>query len=220
MNTETTNSSTLQITEIFYSLQGESLTVGLPTIFIRLTGCPLRCSYCDSAYAFDGGEAMSVEQILEQIFPYKTKHITITGGEPLAQNGSYVLMKRLLDLGYQVALETSGALPIEDVDQRVTIVMDMKTPGSGEENSIQNQNLNHLKEGDQVKFVICDRNDYEWSKDMACRAGMNHRFDVIFSPNANQLKPQDLAQWILDDQLMVRFQLQLHKQLWGDKAGV
>ncbi|THB74744.1 MAG: 7-carboxy-7-deazaguanine synthase QueE [Gammaproteobacteria bacterium] len=220
MNTETTYSSSLQITEIFYSLQGESLTVGLPTIFIRLSGCPFRCSYCDSVYAFDGGEAMSLEQTLEQVFPYKAKHVTVTGGEPLAQKGSLALMQRLCDLGYNVALETSGALPIDDVDPRVTVVMDLKTPGSGEEDNNNYANIARLKEGDQVKFVICDRNDYEWSKDMACRDNLNHRLDVIFSPNTNQLQPQDLAQWILDDQLAVRFQLQLHKTLWGDKKGV
>ena len=218
MTTESTN--TLQITEIFYSLQGESLTVGLPTVFIRLTGCPLRCTYCDSAYAFDGGTAMSIEQILEQIFPYKTKHITVTGGEPLAQKGVYALMDKLCALGYEVALETCGALPLDEVDKRISVVLDLKTPGSGEEQQNHYQNLAQLKEGDQVKFVICDRDDYEWSKDMAGRDNLNHRFDVIFSPDINQLKPQDLAQWILDDQLNVRFQLQLHKILWGDKTGV
>ena len=218
MTTESTN--TLQITEIFFSLQGESLTVGLPTVFIRLTGCPLRCTYCDSAYAFEGGAAMSIEQILEQVFPYKTKHITVTGGEPLAQKGVYVLMQKLCAHGYEVALETCGALPLDEVDERVSVVLDLKTPGSGEEEQNHYPNLAQLKEGDQVKFVICDRNDYEWSKDMACRDNLSHRFDVLFSPDTNQLKPQDLAQWILDDQLNVRFQLQLHKILWGDKTGV
>ena len=163
---------------------------------------------------------MSLEQVLEQVFPYKTKHVTVTGGEPLAQKGSLLLMQRLCDLGYEVALETSGALPLDGVDPRVKVVLDLKTPASGEEDQNHYHNLSELKEGDQVKFVICDRGDYEWSKDVACRDNLNSRFDVIFSPDTNQLKPQDLAQWILDDQLNVRFQLQLHKILWGDKTGV
>ncbi len=220
MNIEYTESLSLQVTEIFFSLQGESLTVGLPTIFIRLTGCPLRCSYCDSDYAFSGGEKLTVEQILKQVFPYKTKHITVTGGEPLAQRGCLQLLTKLSDLGYQVALETSGALSLDGVDSRVSIVMDIKTPGSGEESRNLYENLERLKAGDQIKFVISDRGDYEWSKGVASRDNLLTKFEVIFSPNTQQLKPIELAQWILDDQLIVRLQLQLHKILWGDKQGV
>lgn len=220
MNIEYTESLSLQVTEIFFSLQGESLTVGLPTIFIRLTGCPLRCSYCDSHYAFSGGEKLTVEQILKQVFPYKTKHITVTGGEPLAQKECLQLLTKLSDLGYQVALETSGALSLDGVDSRVSIVMDIKTPSSGEESRNLYENLERLKAGDQIKFVISDRDDYEWSKDVASRDNLLTKFEVIFSPNTQQLKPIELAQWILSDQLMVRFQLQLHKILWGDKQGV
>lgn len=220
MNIEYTESLSLQVTEIFFSLQGESLTVGLPTIFIRLTGCPLRCSYCDSDYAFSGGEKLTVEQILKQVFPYKTKHITVTGGEPLAQRECLQLLTKLSDLGYQVALETSGALSLGGVDSRVSIVMDIKTPSSGEESRNLYENLELLKAGDQIKFVISDRDDYEWSKDVASRDNLLTKFEVIFSPNTQQLKPIELAQWILDDQLIVRLQLQLHKILWGDKQGV
>lgn len=220
MNIEYTESLSLQVTEIFFSLQGESLTVGLPTIFIRLTGCPLRCSYCDSHYAFSGGEKLTVEQILKQVFPYKTKHITVTGGEPLAQKECLQLLTKLSDLGYQVALETSGALSLDGVDSRVSIVMDIKTPSSGEESRNLYENRERLKAGDQIKFVISDRDDYEWSKDVASRDNLLTKCEVIFSPNTQQLKPIELAQWILSDQLMVRFQLQLHKILWGDKQGV
>lgn len=220
LNIESTGSLSLQVTEIFFSLQGESLTVGLPTIFIRLTGCPLRCSYCDSEYAFTGGEKLTIEQILEQVLPYKTKHITVTGGEPLAQKECLQLLKKLSDLGYSVALETSGALSLEGIDSRVSVVMDIKAPSSGEESRNLYENLDLLKVGDQIKFVISNRDDYEWSKDVASRDNLLTKFEVIFSPNVHQLQPLELAQWILDDQLIVRFQLQLHKVLWGDKQGV
>ncbi len=220
MNIESAESLSLQVTEIFFSLQGESLTVGLPTIFIRLTGCPLRCSYCDSHYAFSGGKKMTIEQILEHVFSYKTQHITVTGGEPLAQKQSLPLLSKLSDLGYKVALETSGALPLDGVDPRVSVVMDIKTPGSGEESRNLYENCEQLKAGDQIKFVISDREDYEWSKRVASKEKLLSKFEVIFSPNTQQLNPVELAQWILDDQLIVRFQLQLHKTLWGDKQGV
>ncbi len=212
--------ATLRITEIFFSLQGESRSVGRPTTFVRLTGCPLRCQYCDTAYAFTGGTTTSVEDVVGRVAEYPSRHVTVTGGEPLAQRAVHDLMRRLADGGYDVSLETSGALDIADVDPRVSRVVDFKTPGSGEAHRNRFENVRHLAAGDQVKFVICDRDDYEWAKaccaehDLANRVG-----DVLFSPSAGELDPAKLAEWILCDGLDVRFQVQLHKVLWGDEPG-
>jgi 7-carboxy-7-deazaguanine synthase len=212
--------SSLKITEIFYSLQGEARTVGLPTVFVRLTGCPLRCGYCDSEYAFYGGERMALDVILEKVADYQPRYVCVTGGEPLAQRECLTLLTALCDAGYKVSLETSGAMPIDEVDSRVSRVMDLKTPGSGEVGRNRWENLQHLTLQDQIKFVICDRVDYEWARfeldkhQLASKVG-----DVLFSPSFSQIKPLDLAEWILADNLPVRFQLQLHKLLWNDAPG-
>ena len=210
----------LKITEIFYSLQGESRNVGLPTVFIRLTGCPLRCHYCDTAYAFSGGDWMTVSQILEKVKKYKTRHVTVTGGEPLAQKNCNTLLTRLCDLGYDVSLETSGAIAVNEVDKRVVKVLDIKTPASGEEDRNILENLEFVTEQDQVKCVICDENDYQWSRQIINEHQLTNRCEVLFSPAYGMLDAVTLADWILRDQLNVRFQIQLHKYLWGDKAGV
>lgn len=209
----------LRITEIFHSLQGESSTVGLPTIFIRLTGCPLRCGYCDTAYAFQGGQWLEQEEILEKVSELNASYVTVTGGEPLAQKPVQDLMRVLCDQGYRVSLETSGALDIIDVDPRVMVVMDLKTPSSGECERNLYQNIAHLKKTDQIKFVICNRADYDWAKEMLRAKNLPHLCEILFSPVAKDLPPADLADWILQDHLPVRFQLQLHKVLWGDVAG-
>lgn len=209
----------LRITEIFCSLQGESRTVGWPTVFIRLTGCPLRCQYCDTTYAFKGGTSMSVASILEQVAEHDVQHVTVTGGEPLAQKAVHVLLADLCDAGYLVSLETSGALPVADVDQRVSIVMDLKTPSSGEEKKNCYDNIPLLKTRDEVKFVICNRNDYEWACQCMHTYNIVEHCDVLMSPAFARQDPAELAQWILTDKLPVRFQLQLHKLLWGDKPG-
>ncbi len=210
---------TLKITEIFYSLQGESNTVGLPTVFIRLTGCPLRCSYCDTAYAFSGGKKQTLTEIIEQIDQFKSRYITVTGGEPLAQSTSHELMTMLLDKGYVVSLETSGAVDISSVDPRVVIVMDLKTPGSGELDKNCYQNIDHLAEKDQVKFVIADTVDYEWSKSIIKQYDLSNRCEILFSPVMEQMNPTELAENIIQDNLPVRFQIQLHKYLWDDAQG-
>ena len=211
----------LRITEIFHSLQGESRTVGWPTAFIRLTGCPLRCQYCDTAYAFHGGQQMSMADILAQTGRKSVQYVTVTGGEPLAQPGCTDLLTALCDKGYQVSLETSGALDISDVDARVSIVLDLKTPGSKEVARNLYANIDLLKPIDQVKFVICDRNDYDWAKFKLSEYNLQERVnDVLFSASHGQLDASELANWILDDELTVRLQLQLHKLLWGDKPGV
>ena len=207
----------LRITEIFLSLQGESRTVGVPTVFVRLTGCPLRCQYCDTAYAFHGGEPLDIDAIVEKVAAYGVRHVTVTGGEPLAQKGCLALLARLCDAGYEVSLETSGAMAMEEVDPRVSRVMDIKTPGSGEAAKNRFENIQHLTAHDQVKFVICDRADYEWSKQVVAEHGLNERCEVLFSPSAQQLPPRQLADWIVADRLPVRFQIQLHKLLWGDE---
>lgn len=209
----------LKITEIFFSLQGESKTVGIPTVFIRLTGCPLRCVYCDTAYAFSGGEWMSYDSIIEKVQCYKTKHITVTGGEPLAQTGCHDLLRRLCDLGYQVSIETSGALSIKDIDPRVSKVMDLKTPASGEVDRNLLENIRYLQDSDEVKFVICDEVDYLWSKTLIDEYQLSHKCSVLFSPSHDQQSSSQLAEWILRDGLDVRFQLQLHKYLWGNAQG-
>lgn len=209
----------LRITEIFYSLQGESRPVGLPTVFIRLTGCPLRCVYCDTQYAFHGGEPMAIDEILEQVGKFRTNMACVTGGEPLAQANCRFLLTRLADLGYEVSLETSGALPIGDVDERITIVMDIKTPASEEVARNRWENLDLLKPTDQLKFVISDRADYDWSKLVLEEQSLTERCPVLFSPAWGLDVDAALADWILEDQLPVRFQIQLHKVLWGDQPG-
>ncbi len=209
----------LRITEIFYSLQGEAASVGYPTVFVRLTGCPLRCQYCDTAYAFQGGEWMSHEAILEKVATWQTPHVTVTGGEPLAQKNCLNLLSELCDAKYRVSLETSGAIDISDVDSRVTRVVDLKTPGSGEVERNLYTNLDRLESHDQVKFVICDRDDYQWSKDRISEYDLNDRCEILFSPSFGQQDATELADWILQDQLPVRMQIQLHKFLWGNGPG-
>jgi 7-carboxy-7-deazaguanine synthase len=210
---------TLRITEIFYSLQGEARTVGLPTVFVRLTGCPLRCQYCDSAYAFSGGDIIALDAILERVAAYRPRYVCVTGGEPLAQPNCIPLLQRLCDAGYSVSLETSGALDIGGVDPRVLRIVDLKTPDSGEVSKNLWENLAHLAPHDELKLVLASRADYDWAV-AACR---QHRLfehcEVLFSPVQGQLEPGQLAQWILDDKLPVRFQLQLHKVLWGNAPG-
>ena len=213
------SASRLRITEIFYSLQGESRTSGYATVFIRLTGCPLRCEYCDTTYAFKGGEWFSFKNILAEVKKYNTKYITVTGGEPLAQNRCIDLLQLLCDEGYEVSLETSGALDISKVDPRVSRVMDLKTPASKEESKNLYSNIELLTSKDQLKFVICDRNDYEWAVDKLNEYDLLNRCEVFFSTSHQQLKPHTLADWIIEDQLTVRFQMQLHKYLWNDEPG-
>ncbi len=209
----------LRITEIFYSLQGESCRVGFPTVFVRLTGCPLRCQYCDTAYAFNGGSLKSLDEIVDQIKIYQSKYVTITGGEPLAQKNCLALMKQLCDHGFSVSLETSGSLDIEKVDQRVNKVVDLKTPGSGEEEKNRYENLSFIYPKDEIKFVICDRNDYDWSKNIMDKYQLTDRCEILFSPVADEIEATELADWIIEDRLPVRFQLQLHKLLWNDGPG-
>lgn len=211
--------SSLRITEIFFSLQGETRTTGLPTVFIRLTGCPLRCQYCDTAYAFQGGDRYSIEAILAEVAKYKTRYVTVSGGEPLAQKACLILLTQLCDLGYEVSLETSGALDTKEVDKRVIKVVDVKTPASGEVEKNYWPNLQHLLPHDQVKFVICNEADYQWSKDILTQYNLPEICEVLFSPSYQQIKAGDLADWILQDQLPVRMQIQLHKFLWGEVAG-
>jgi len=209
----------LRVNEIFYSLQGESRTVGLPTVFIRLTGCPLRCGYCDTEYAFHEGGWMTASEILGQVAGYQSRYVTVTGGEPLAQRPCTELLAQLCDAGYAVSLETSGAVDISKVDARVCIVMDVKTPGSGEAEKNEAANLVHLKQTDQIKFVICDRTDYEWSRAFLQRERLAERCELLFSPAWGRVEPKDLAEWVLADRLPVRVQVQLHKLLWGETRG-
>lgn len=211
---------TLRITEIFYSLQGEARTVGRPTVFVRLTGCPLRCVYCDTAYAFSGGEMLSIDHIFAEIAAYQPEYVTVTGGEPLAQPNCLPLLAALCDAGYEVSLETGGALSLEGVDSRVVTVLDLKTPASGEMDRNDYTNIARLKPQDQVKFVICDRADYAWARFKLDEYQLAERVsDVLFSPSFNQLEGRELAEWILSDRLPVRMQLQLHKLLWNDAPG-
>lgn len=209
----------LRITEIFLSLQGEARHAGWPTVFVRLTGCPLRCGYCDTEYAFHGGEWHSIDAILETVRGYGVRHVCVTGGEPLAQKRCALLLERLCDEGYEVSLETSGALDIGVADTRVSRVMDIKTPGSRE--SVRNlwSNLEKLTAHDQIKFVICDRADYDWAVDLVRQRALNGRCEVWFSPSKSQLGSRELADWIVSDRLPVRFQVQLHKLLWNDEPG-
>ncbi len=209
----------LRLTEIFYSLQGESNTVGLPTVFIRLTGCPLRCHYCDTEYAFSGGTWWDFSAIEQAVANYQTEFVTVTGGEPLAQKACLKLLSRLCDLKYRVSLETGGALDISEVDPRVIKVMDLKTPGSGESAKNRYENVDYLQQQDQLKFVICHRDDYEWAKSKLNEYQLAKCCEVLFSPSFQQLGASQLADWILADQLPVRFQIQLHKYLWGDVPG-
>lgn len=208
--------TTLRITEIFHSLQGESSRVGLPTVFIRLTGCPLRCGYCDTSYAFSGGENTDITTILERVAAFNTAYVCVTGGEPLAQKACLILLNALCDGGYSVSLETSGALPIERVDARVARIVDIKTPGSGEEEKNHWENLKTLTERDEVKFVLCDEADYTWAKNILHEHRLHQTCTVLFSPVHGDINPTQLAEWILRDQLPVRMQVQLHKYLWDN----
>lgn len=209
----------IRITEIFYSIQGESNTIGYPTVFVRLTGCPMRCSYCDTAYAFHGGSKMALDDIIRDVQKYNTKHVTVTGGEPLAQHACHDLMAMLCDLDYKVSLETGGAMDISKVDPRVYIVLDIKTPASNEEPNNTYSNLDYIKASDCLKFVICGEDDYRWSKEFVMQRNLSEKCDVFFSPSADDVSATQLADWIVQDQLSVRMQIQLHKILWQDKKG-
>ena len=215
----------LKIHEIFYSLQGESSRVGLPTVFVRLTGCPMRCGYCDTAYAFNGGSNMSLDEILAEVASHTAgsggaKYVTVTGGEPLAQKSCWPLLTTLCDAGYSVSLETGGAIDTSKIDARVAVILDIKTPGSGELKNMRMDNIKYLKATDEVKFVLCDRADYDWAKDLLAEHSLNKTCSVLDSPVYNQVNPTELAEWILQDKLPVRMQVQLHKILWGEKQGV
>ncbi len=224
MATESTPAATevagkLRITEIFLSLQGEADAVGWPTVFVRLTGCPLRCNYCDTSYAFTGGESMSIEAVVATVAAHSTRHVCVTGGEPLSQKGTLELLRRLCDAGHDVSLETSGALDISGVDERVSRVMDLKTPCSGEAARNRYENIPLLRRHDQVKLVIADRNDYDWAVAVLQKYQLNTLCSVLFSPAFGSMEPRQLAEWIIEDHLPVRFQMQLHKILWGDEQG-
>jgi len=211
---------TLRITEIFYSLQGETRTSGLPTVFVRLTGCPLRCHYCDTAYAFSGGETMTLDAIVDEVARHGPRYVCVTGGEPLAQPNCVPLLQRLCEAGYEVSLETSGALDISATDRRVSRVLDLKTPGSGEVRRNRYENIAELTAHDQVKFVICSREDYDWAVSKLIEYGLDRRAgEVLFSPSHGQVDVRDLADWIVADNLPVRLQLQLHKIIWNDEPG-
>ena len=209
----------LRITEIFSSIQGETSKIGLPTVFIRLTGCPLRCQYCDTSYAFYGGEIMSIENIINQIKQFNYKDVCVTGGEPLAQPNTRKLLKNLVDLDFQVSLETGGSIDLEGIDERVKIIMDIKTPDSGESTKNRWKNIEILKKSDELKFVICSREDYQWSKEIIEKNNINEICPILFSPCSESIDPRDLAEWILTDQLSIRFQMQIHKILWDNQPG-
>ncbi len=209
----------LKITEVFLSLQGEARDAGWPTVFVRLTGCPLRCRYCDTAYAFHGGEWRTIDAIVEQVASFGVRHVCVTGGEPLSQKRCLALLRRLCDAGHVVSLETSGAIDIAGVDPRVSRVLDVKTPGSGEVDRNRWENLPLLTAHDQVKFVVCGRADYEWARDVVRGHGLASRCDVLFSPSKSEVAATELADWIVADRLPVKFQLQLHKLLWNDEPG-
>jgi 7-carboxy-7-deazaguanine synthase len=210
---------TLRITEIFLSLQGETSRVGLPTVFVRLTGCPLRCGYCDTAYAFHGGESRTLDGVLAEVATYQVKYVTVTGGEPLAQKNCPVLLGMLADHGYSVSLETSGALDVSGVDPRVSRILDIKTPASGESEKNLWANLSHLTAHDEIKFVLCGEGDYNWAKQLLAERRLDAICPVLFSPSYNDLPARTLAEWILRDRLPVRMQVQLHKLLWGEARG-
>lgn len=209
----------LKITEIFLSLQGEARDAGWPTVFVRLTGCPLRCQYCDTAYAFFGGEWRDIDGILAEVASHGVRHVCVTGGEPLAQKRCLDLLRRLCDAGYRVSLETSGAIDVADVDPRVSRVLDIKTPGSAEAERNRWDNLPLLSAHDQIKFVICSRDDYDWSRGIVAEHRLSERCDVLFSPSKGEISARDLADWIVQDRLPVKFQMQLHKVLWNDEPG-
>jgi 7-carboxy-7-deazaguanine synthase len=213
------SSARLKITEIFHSLQGEADTAGFPTAFVRLTGCPLRCQYCDTQYAFHGGQWWEAEQVVARVREFATPYVCVTGGEPLAQRACLTLLTLLCDAGLRVSLETSGAMSLEGVDPRVVRVVDVKTPGSGEERRNRYAELATLRAQDLVKFVICDRGDYEWSRAKLAELSLPVDCTVLFSPSHEQLPARELADWILEDRLAVRFQIQLHKYLWGNVPG-
>jgi len=209
----------LKITEIFLSLQGEARDAGWPTVFVRLTGCPLRCQYCDTAYAFFGGEWRGIDGILAEVASHGVRHVCVTGGEPLAQKRCLDLLRRLCDAGYRVSLETSGAIDVADVDPRVSRVVDIKTPGSAEVERNRWENLPLLTAHDQIKFVICSRDDYDWARGIVAEHRLSERCDVLFSPSKSDVSARDLADWIVQDRLPVKFQMQLHKLLWNDEPG-
>ena len=209
----------LRVYEIFHSLQGESSRIGLPTVFVRLTGCPMRCVYCDTEYAFTGGGNMTLDEIMDKVASHGTRYVTVTGGEPLAQKACFTLLNMLCDAGYEVSLETGGAIDTSDVDPRVAVILDVKTPGSGEMANNVWTNLERLKPSDEVKFVLCDRADYDWAKQIMAERGISARCSVLFSPVYGQVDPTALADWILQDKLPVRMQVQLHKILWGEIPG-
>lgn len=211
--------ASLRITEIFYSLQGETNRVGLPTVFVRLTGCPLRCTYCDTAYAFTGGETVVISKILEQVASYGARYVTVTGGEPLAQKNCIILLRALCDAGYEVSLETGGAMDIAAVDARVMRVVDIKTPGSGELSKNRWENLPLITPHDEIKFVLCDEADYLWAKELIAHHQLAAKCPILFSPVHGAMNPTHLAEWILRDRLSVRLQVQLHKILWHNAAG-
>lgn len=211
---------TLKVYEIFHSVQGESSRIGLPTVFVRLTGCPMRCVYCDTEYAFSGGSNMTLDQIMEKVASFGARYVTVTGGEPLAQKECLPLLNRLCDAGYEVSLETGGAIDTDGVDARVAVILDVKTPGSGEAEKNRWGNLHRLKPQDEVKFVLCDRADYDWARQIMADYGIAQKCSVLFSPVHGSLDAAKLAEWILADRLPVRMQVQLHKILWGEKPGV
>jgi 7-carboxy-7-deazaguanine synthase len=210
----------LKIYEIFHSLQGETSRIGLPTVFVRLTGCPMRCTYCDTAYAFSGGGNMEIDEILKKVASFNTKYVTVTGGEPLAQKECYVLLKALCDEGYSVSLETGGAMDIAPVDSRVSVILDIKTPASNEEKNMHWNNISHVKPTDEIKFVLCNREDYDWAKAKITELKLAEKCPILFSPSYHNLSAEVLAGWVLEDKLNVRMQVQLHKILWGEKQGV
>lgn len=210
----------LKIYEIFHSLQGETSRIGLPTVFVRLTGCPMRCTYCDTAYAFSGGSNMEMADILAKVAEFGTSYVTVTGGEPLAQKECYVLLRALCDKGYSVSLETGGAMDIAPVDARVSVILDIKTPASNEEKNMLWGNLEHIKSKDEIKFVLCNRIDYDWAKAKIVELKLAEKCPILFSPSFHDLSAEALAGWVLADKLPVRMQVQLHKILWGEKQGV
>ncbi|MFM2397691.1 MAG: 7-carboxy-7-deazaguanine synthase [Pseudomonadota bacterium] len=217
--TITPANETLRISEIFFSLQGETSRVGLPTVFIRLTGCPLRCGYCDTTYAFTGGNTMPLTDIFAEVARHPTHYVCVTGGEPLAQKNVHPLLRQLCDAGYAVSLETSGALDVSTVDERVMKILDIKTPASGEVSKNLWGNLEYLAATDEIKFVLCDEADYQWAKQCLIEHKLTDKCSVIFSPAQGQISATDLAEWVLRDGLTVRLQVQLHKILWGNEQG-
>ena len=210
----------LKIFEIFHSLQGETSRIGLPTVFVRLTGCPMRCTYCDTAYAFSGGGNMEIADIMQKVAEFDTRYVTVTGGEPLAQKECYTLLKTLCDAGYSVSLETGGAIDIAPVDARVSVILDIKTPTSNEDKNMLWGNVSYIRPKDEIKFVLCNRADYDWAKAKLRELKLTEKCPVLFSPSFHDLKADELASWVLADKLQVRMQIQLHKVLWGERAGV